>query len=143
MAKAKRGIKRQAEKKLEKPEKKSQGMKSGKEGQRKERKREGKNKSEMALLLENLVLLQKTLADTLVAFKGLNARLDSFLSLVEKAAKTQKVEGMKEVKGNKELIEKIEAIIEQNKAIAEGMSLLEKIIKEKIGRGEESSEEST
>jgi len=78
--------------------------------------------------------MQKTLADVVVAFKQLEKRFEKFLNLVEKAAKEKTGEKGKEVSKEKAktLAEKIDLLIEQNKAIAEGMMLLEKFIKEKL-----------
>jgi len=89
---------------------------------------------ELDLLLENFTLIQKTLAETVVAFKSLQQRFDRFLGLVEKAAEIPAGRAAEKVeKGEKAgLAEKIELLIEQNKAIAEGMMLLEKVIKEKL-----------
>lgn len=103
-----------------------------------------KKRSEIDILIENFVLVQKALTETAIAFKSLQNRFDKFLQLVEKAAlseavpqakKQEKMFGEKELtKGveRSDLVGKIDALIEQNKAIAEGMMLLERIIKEKL-----------
>jgi hypothetical protein len=103
-------------------------------------------KNEIGLLLENFVLLQKALSDLAISFKALEQRMQRFLELVEKASQIEAKEiGIKEVreiasesetKETKEvpsgLAEKIEELLEQNKAIAEGMTLLEKILRERL-----------
>lgn len=92
-------------------------------------------KREMELLIENFLLIQKTLTEIISSFKQLEKRFDKFLKLVEKAARTQESEE-KTIKGSegkkKDLAEKIDLLIEQNKTIGEGMMLLEKFIKEKL-----------
>jgi hypothetical protein len=127
--------------------------KGGKEVKEKKEKRGRKGKAgrigrknEIGLLLENFVLLQKALSDLAISFKALEQRMQRFLELVEKASQIEAKEiGIKEVreiasesetKETKEvpsgLAEKIEELLEQNKAIAEGMTLLEKILRERL-----------
>ncbi len=106
------------------------------------------------LFLENLLLLEKTLAELVTSFKKLEAKLTKLLNVFEKAAEaiseageekkvketiTEKKKEEKVTKTTKptkaasdELASKLELLIEQNKAIAEGLMLLEKFIKEKL-----------
>lgn len=102
-----------------------------------------KRKKEIDLLLENFVLLQKTLADVSLSLKKLEKNFSKFLEVIEKAAQ-EKIEGEEkkiEKEGKKgiekrgsleDLEEKINLLIEQNKAMAEGMILLEKFLKERL-----------
>jgi uncharacterized membrane protein (DUF106 family) len=95
-----------------------------------------KKKKEIDLLLENFVLLQKTLADIGVSLKELQKKFSEFLEVIEKAAE-EKIEKKEEKieekeKKPKDLAEKIDLLIEQNKAMAEGIILLEKFLKEKL-----------
>lgn len=111
---------------------------------------------ELNLFIENFVIIQKALSDLAISFKSLEERLTNFLNLVEKASKMEFGEGAimkealevesveraerekreeKEEKILTSLEEKIETLLEQNKTIAEGMLLLQKILKEKLEKG--------
>jgi hypothetical protein len=149
--KEEKGRQREREKQSEKQQGESEkGKKEVKEkkekGERKGRAGRMGRKNEMGLLLENFVLLQKALSDLAISFKALEQKMQRFLELVEKASQIEAKEiGIKEVreiasesetKETKEvpsgLAEKIEELLEQNKAIAEGMTLLEKILRERL-----------
>jgi hypothetical protein len=143
---------RQRERKQsEKQQGESEKVKKEVKEKKEKRGRKGKagrigRKNEIGLLLENFVLLQKALSDLAISFKALEQRMQRFLELVEKASQIEAKEiGIKEVreiasesetKETKEvpsgLAEKIEELLEQNKAIAEGMTLLEKILRERL-----------
>ncbi len=85
-----------------------------------------KNKTTDKLLLENFVRLQKVLADVSV-------KLTRLLDIFEKAAESfvgkeeleKKLPGV--TKGGKEvpLLDKLDLLLEQNKTIAKGLTLLE------------------
>lgn len=72
------------------------------------------------LLLENFILLQKKLVETLQELKELRKDVTKLISIFEKA----KEEIEKGSFPEKELDEKLEKIIEQNKTIAEGIVAL-------------------
>ena len=137
----KKSAKKEGEKKEAVNEKK--GKKEGKKVKEVEKvSKKNKLKSrEINLLVENFVLLQKALSDLASSFKALEQRLERFLELVEKASQDSlKVERIEKEKiseiERKEvpsgLAEKIEELLEQNKVIAEGMTLLEKILRERL-----------
>ncbi len=94
-----------------------------------------KRKKEIDLLLENFVLLQKTLTDISLSLKELEKKFSKFLEVIEKAAeeKLEKKEVKKEkIEKPESLAEKIDLLIEQNKAMAEGIILLERFLKERL-----------
>ena len=90
-------------------------------------KREGKEagKSTADLLFENFIALQRVLADVSVKLTGLTEQISSLLKLFEASAKSfkEKKEQQKtEIKGVKE---KLDELVEQNRTIAKGMSIVE------------------
>lgn len=93
-------------------------------------------KAPIDMLLENSIALQKTLATLATDLKTLNQKVSSLLALFDAASKTFKekpaTSGAAVAKAEipKELIEKIDALIAQNKTIARGMLLLEQAIRE-------------
>jgi len=100
-----------------------------------------KNKSNSdtkGLLLENFVLLQKTLVETVSALKEVDKKITSLLELFEDASRSFKE---KEKAGGSQtfIASKLAAIEEQNKVIAKTLLLLEKQMREKekygISRG--------
>lgn len=96
------------------------------------------SKGTTELLLENTIALQKTLAGLAVELKALNKKISDILSIFEEASlafKEAKEKGMgageAEVTVPQELIDKIDALVEQNRTIAKGLLLLEKAVREK------------
>lgn len=91
-----------------------------------------KPKSTSDLLLENFVSLQRIMADLAIKISRLNNQLSRLLDLFEEAAKNFEKEGKFEHKEGKtgiaktgeELTNKVDRLIEQNKIIARGVSLI-------------------
>ncbi len=77
-------------------------------------------------ILENLVHLQKIHTDLAEKFDKLTREISSLLNLFESAAKslTSTLSQEHEEK-DKELLEKLDKLLEQNKTIAKGLSLME------------------
>lgn len=92
-------------------------------------KKEVKNKSEMNLLLENSIVLQKTITKLAIELKTLNKKVSSMLDLFEDASEAFKQGGgiavPAEMAGTEELVDKMDKLIKQNKTIAKGILLLE------------------
>lgn len=88
----------------------------------------------ITLLLENSVALQKVLTDVSTNLVKLNEQLASLLSLFEQAAKNfvekEKATGGVENEEANELINKLNTLLEQNKTIAKGLTLLEQKMRE-------------
>lgn len=123
-------------------------MKSSKKQKSKSKKVKGKGKLGKKgiekLLLENIMLLEKNLTEVTASFKLLEKRLDKLFGVFEKAANfvSGKTSDDKKRGATKErvkqsgmpLAEKLDLLVEQNKAMAEGLLLLEKFIKERIAK---------
>lgn len=85
-----------------------------------------KPKSTADMLFENFVSLQKIMADLAIKLSRVSDQLSKLLSLFEESAKGFK-EGKAEgglSKPSDELINKIDRLIEQNKTISRGLSLI-------------------
>lgn len=86
------------------------------------------------LLLENTIALQKTLTSLASDLKTLNKKVSELYDLFEAASASFKETGaMTEGAGGvpQELLDKINALVEQNRTIARGLLLLEKALRER------------
>ena len=84
-------------------------------------------KARKDLLLENFVLLQKTLVETAAALKEVNSRVSSMADLFVEASRTFKAGK----KPSTNILSRLETIEEQNQVIAKTLLLLQKQLKEK------------
>jgi hypothetical protein len=91
-------------------------------------------KAPIDMLLENSIALQKTLATLATDLKTLNQKVSSLLELFEAAGKTFREKpvapSMAKAEIPKELLDKVNSLVEQNKTIARGLLLLEQAIHE-------------
>ncbi len=78
------------------------------------------------ILIENFVSLQKVMTNLSIKFDSLTKQISKLLELFEISAKTLAEKDMEiEKKGsNKKIIEKIDNLLEQNKIIARGLTLI-------------------
>lgn len=78
-------------------------------------------------LVENLIALQKIHANLAEKFDKLSGQISSLLALFETAAKdfSKQPAAIKESEKDKEFLEKIDRLLEQNKAIARGLIMVE------------------
>ena len=79
------------------------------------------------ILSENLIALQKIMANLALSMDNLSKRISKLLDLFEISAKTlaeKDYEIGKDVKMEKELNQKLDALIEHNKIFARGLTLL-------------------
>ncbi len=84
-------------------------------------------------VIENLVLLQKANTDMAEKFDRLADQMSSLLALFESAARSfAKHPGNRVADRDKEFLEKIDRLLEQNKVIAKGLTLVESKMREKI-----------
>jgi len=84
------------------------------------------------ILIENFVSLQKVLTDVSINFDRLTKQMSKLLELFETSAKSlaeKKFEEGKEDKDFKEMVGKLDELIDQNKIIARGLVM----VHEKIG----------
>ncbi|MEM4330930.1 MAG: hypothetical protein QW273_02895 [Candidatus Pacearchaeota archaeon] len=82
------------------------------------------------ILVENFVGLQKAMTNLSIKFESLSQNISSLLEVLELSAKTY-LEKNKNLDENNDLIQRINYLIEQNKAIAEGLLLLEDNLRKK------------
>jgi len=88
-------------------------------------------------LIENFVGMQRVLTNLTVKFEALSDNITRLLQLFEISARNfiQKTEGAalpKPVPEDKELLKKIDSLLDQNKTIAKGLTLIEEKIRHKI-----------
>jgi hypothetical protein len=82
------------------------------------------------ILVENFVSLQKVMTELAIKFDGLGAQISKLLELFEISAKTLAEKEIKinanktDKKEDKELAIKLDSLIDQNKIIARGLTLL-------------------
>jgi len=93
-----------------------------------------KSDKSIKLLIENTVTLQKVLTTLSMNLKGLTGEISHLLTLFKEASKTIGEEKAVEdvvKEERKDLVSKLDALIDQNRTIAKGLILLESTIKEK------------
>jgi len=83
-------------------------------------------------LLQNSIALQKTTADLALELKNLNQKVAKIVALFESASTAFKEGDGKGLQTeSKELLDKLDTIIDQNKTIAKGIVLLEQNVRGK------------
>ena len=91
------------------------------------------NKEVQLALIENFVNLQKVLTNLTIKFDGLSDNISKLLQLFEISAKSfirkQEEPGLG---AEKELLRKLDSLLDQNKTIAKGLTLIEEKIRHKI-----------
>jgi hypothetical protein len=83
------------------------------------------------VLVENFVSLQRVMTNLSFKFENLSSQISKLLELFEISARTiaeKELESEKNPEENKQIIEKIETLLEQNKVIARGMTLMHKVL---------------
>ena len=84
-------------------------------------------------VLENLIQLQKVHTDLAEKFDKLAKEISSLLSLFELTARSfAKHPAIKASEQDKEFLDKIDKLLEQNKTIAKGLTLMEEKIRQSI-----------
>jgi hypothetical protein len=87
------------------------------------------------ILVENFVSLQKVMTNLSLKFDNLTGQISKLLELFELSAKSlaeKDFELEKSNKDNKKVLEKIEGILEQNRTIARGLTLMNEKIEESL-----------
>lgn len=93
-------------------------------------------------LVQNLVELQKVHANLAEKFDKLSQQLTNLLNLFESAARSFAEHPSNQVtEKDKEFLEKVDKLLEQNKTIAKGLTLMEERIRERVYGGPRPSEE--
>jgi DNA replication initiation complex subunit (GINS family) len=88
------------------------------------------------LLIENFVSLQSSFSKMAVKVDRLSDNISRLLDLFEKSAREFIGSQGTITKEEKEFIEKLDKLIEQNKIIAKGLTLMEEKIREKVSGNE-------
>lgn len=84
-------------------------------------------------LVKNLVELQKVQTDLAEKFDSLSKQISRLLALFETAALNfAKNAPMGEYEKDKEFLEKIDRLLDQNKTIAKGLTLMEERMRERV-----------
>jgi len=85
-------------------------------------------------LIQNFINLQKVMTNLSIKFDSLSDQMSRLLQLFEISAKTfvTKQEEVTEKKDDQELVKKLDALLDQNKTIAKGLTLVEEKIRHRI-----------
>ncbi len=86
-------------------------------------------------LIENFVNLQKVLTNLSIKFEALSDNISKLLQLFEISAKSfieKQSPELGEKKSDKEFLEKLDKLLDQNKIIAKGLTLMEEKLRERI-----------
>ena len=87
-------------------------------------------------LIRNLIELQKINIDLAEKFDKLSKEISQLLGLFETTARTfAKVAPLGEYEKDKEFLEKIDKLLDQNKTLAKGLSLMEERLRERVYGG--------
>jgi len=84
------------------------------------------------MLIENFVNLQKVLTNLSVKFDALSDNISKLLQLFEISAKAFLKKEEESFSEDRDLIKKLDTLLEQNKLIAKGLTLIEERIRHKI-----------
>ncbi len=85
----------------------------------------------LELLVDSTVVLHKTVVGMTESINGLTKRMDLLLDLFEDASKNVNRMAKDETDDVEELAKKLEAVIRQNKDLAQAVVALDKYVKEK------------
>ena len=84
------------------------------------------------LMLENFITLQKVLTNLTIKFDRLSDDIGKMLNLFEISAKTfTEKHGSGITKEEKEFLDKLDKVLDQNKIIAKGLTLMEERVRER------------
>ncbi|MEK6891118.1 MAG: hypothetical protein AABX03_03180 [Nanoarchaeota archaeon] len=84
------------------------------------------------LLLENFIVLQKVMTDMSVKFDRLSDHISKLLNLFESSAKSFSDKQGAITKEDKDFLEKLDKLLEQNKTIAKSLTMMEERVRDKI-----------
>lgn len=91
-------------------------------------------KSVERMLIENFVNLQKAITNLAVRFDNLSDNMSKLLNLFEISAKSfaEKTPTFSDVEKDKEFLDKLNLLMDQNKTIAKGLTLMEEKLRERL-----------
>jgi len=87
------------------------------------------------ILVDNFVSLQKAITNLAEKFDSLSSHISSLLQLFEFSAKSfadKMATSVPEVEKDREFLEKLNRLLEQNKVIAKGLTLMEEKLRERL-----------
>src|SRR3989338_9627864 len=87
------------------------------------------------MLINNFVNLQKSLTDLTMKFDNLTEQMSKLLALFEVSAKSfaEKLSsGIPDIEKDKEFLDKLNTLVEQNKLIAKGLIVMEEKMRERL-----------
>lgn len=87
------------------------------------------------LLIENFVNMQKALTNLTVKFNSLGDQISSLLRLFETSARSfadKLSSGVPDAEKDREFLEKLDKLLDQNKIIAKGLTLMEEKMRERL-----------
>jgi hypothetical protein len=90
------------------------------------------NREIQLALIENFVSLQKVLTNLTIKFDALSDNISKLLQLFEISAKTFIRKNEEGVPEDKEILNKLNTLLEQNKTVAKGLTLVEEKIRHKM-----------
>lgn len=84
-------------------------------------------------LVENMIELQKLNVKMIEKFESLNDQISALLGLFESAAKSfASAPGTEMTLKDKEFLEKVDRLLDQNKTLAKGLTLMEQRLRGKV-----------
>ncbi len=87
------------------------------------------------ILIENFVNLQRTMTNLTIKFDRLSDQISSLLQLFEISARSfsDKLEkASPEIEKDREFLDKLDRLLDQNKVIAKGLTLMEEKLRERV-----------
>ncbi len=91
-----------------------------------------------SILIENFVKLQKAMTNITVKFDNLSNQMSKLLQLFEISAKSfaEKLStGVPDIEKDREFLDKLNKLLDQNKVIAKGLTLMEEKLRERVYGG--------
>lgn len=86
------------------------------------------------LLVENFTGLQKAMTNLAIKFEGLSGQINSLLEIFELSAKNFVGGGNVSPEENRDILNKIDSLLEQNKTLAKGLVTLEEKLRPKTAQ---------
>jgi len=83
------------------------------------------------LLIENFTGLQKAMTNMAIKFESLSTQMSNLLEIFELSAKSFASPGQNTPEENKDVLNKIDTLLEQNKTLAKGLITLEEKLRQK------------
>ncbi len=88
------------------------------------------------MLIENFVSLQKVITNMTIKFDRLSDNMAKLLNLFEMSARSfMSSPNIAEAEKDKEFLEKLNSLLDQNKTIAKGLTLMEERFRERVYGG--------